>query len=299
MIRSSTFRKFTTLSSRSTIFLQAQAVLFYLFSTVGYCAAGLPVQLASVYDNEMDVNEFLVSEKYDGIRAIWKDGKLQSRNGNTLHAPAWFLAGLPEVWLDGELWSRRQNFEFVASTVSKQKPIDSQWKKIHYMIFDAPNTTQNFHQRATFYTQLVNDLDLDHVKPVKQFQISSNAALSSLLAKYTKAGAEGLMLHRAQAMFTDGRSHNILKLKPYMDAEAIVLEYRPGKGKYKGLMGAIKVRWQKGRNETVEFKIGTGFSDEDRANPPPIGSIITFKYHGFTSNKIPRFASFLRRRKLE
>ncbi|MFL0799708.1 MAG: hypothetical protein K6L80_04615 [Agarilytica sp.] len=102
------------------------------------------------------------------------------------------------------------------------------------------------------------------------------------------------MLHKAQAKFTDGRSRNILKLKPYMDAEAIVLKHLPGKGKYKGMMGSIKVRWQKSANESVEFKIGTGFSDKDRANPPSIGSIVTFKYHGLTKHKLPRFASFLR-----
>ncbi|MFT5082416.1 MAG: DNA ligase-1, partial [Lentisphaeria bacterium] len=262
-------------------------------------AAELPVQLASVYDGEMDVNAFLVSEKYDGVRAIWKNGQLQTRNGNAIHAPAWFLAGLPAVWLDGELWSQRQDFEFIASTVRKQKPIDSEWRRIRYMIFDAPNTTQNFHQRAQYYTQLVNNIGLEHLRPVKQFRINNNVALSSLLAEYTEARAEGLMLHRAQAMFTSGRSQNIFKLKPYMDAEAIVLEHLPGKGKYEGLMGAIKVRWKKDVNEFVIFKIGTGFSDEDRANPPSIGSTITFKYHGLTINELPRFASFLRHRKSE
>ena len=105
------------------------------------------------------------------------------------------------------------------------------------------------------------------------------------------------MLHRAQAMFTDGRSDSILKLKPYMDAEAVVLEHLPGQGKYEGLMGSIRVRWQTSANEYVEFNIGTGFSDEERANPPNIGSLVTFKYHGLTKNKLPRFASFLRIRK--
>ncbi len=42
------------------------------------------------------------------------------------------------------------------------------------------------------------------------------------------------------------------------------------------------------------FRIGSGFSDAERADPPAIGSIVTFKYHGRTKNGLPRFASFLR-----
>ncbi len=265
-----------------------------IYTIPTHSAGNLPVQLAHTYDDEPDVKTFLVSEKYDGIRAIWKDGKLQTRNGNTIHAPAWFLEGLPNVWLDGELWSKRQDFEFISSTVRKYTPVDSEWKKIRYMVFDAPNTTQTFQQRAEYYTQLINTLDLDHIKPVKQFRVDNNTQLSSLLDQYTRAGAEGLILHKAQAKFTDGRSQNILKLKPYMDAEAIVLKHLPGKGKYKGMTGSITVRWQQSANESVVFNIGTGFSDKERAIPPSLGSIITFKYHGLTKNKLPRFASYLR-----
>ncbi len=168
--------------------------IFYINPT--HSANNPPIQLAHTYDDESDVKTFLVSEKYDGIRAIWKDEKLQTRNGNTIHAPAWFLVGLPNVWLDGELWSKRQGFELVSSTVSKNTPEDSEWKNIHYMVFDAPNATQTFQQRAEYYTQLISTLDLDHIKPVKQFRVDNNTELSSLLDQYTRAGAEGLILHK-------------------------------------------------------------------------------------------------------
>lgn len=267
---------------------------FCLLPSLVFCEAELRVQLAEVYDDTANIKEFLVSEKYDGVRAIWKNGKLQTRNGNIIHAPNWFTEQLPDVWLDGELWSKRQDFEYIASTVSKHTPIDSEWEKIRYMVFDAPNITLDFQRRAEYYTELVNSLDLPHVKPVKQFRVDSNSSLSSLLDKYTAAGAEGLMLHKSDAMFTSGRNDNLLKLKPYMDAEAVVLEYFPGKGKYEGLMGSIRVRWYKTPDDFVEFNIGTGFNDEERAAPPAIGSIITFKYHGLTRNNLPRFPSYLR-----
>ena len=258
----------------------------------------LPVQLAKVFQEDTPASEYLISEKYDGVRAIWKNGQLQTRNGNPISAPDWFTEKLPNTWLDGELWSKRQDFEFIASAVSKAVPVDKEWQRITYMVFDAPGLNAPFSERAKHYTELINTLSLKHIKPVKQFRAENNESLSKLLDEYTQAGAEGLILHKANAKFTDGRTDNILKLKPYMDAEAVVIAHIPGKGKYKGMLGALRVRWQNTAGEHITFKIGTGFKDEDRKTPPAIGSTVTFKYHGLTKNGIPRFASFLRPREI-
>ena len=99
-----------------------------------------------------------------------------------------------------------------------------------------------------------------------------------------------MMLHLAKATHRASRSDALLKLKPYFDDEAKVIAHLPGQGKYTGMLGALRVKNQRG----IEFSIGTGFTDVERANPPPIGSIITYKYHGFTKKGVPRFASFLR-----
>jgi DNA ligase-1 len=98
------------------------------------------------------------------------------------------------------------------------------------------------------------------------------------------------MLHRDDALYRAERTDDLLKLKPHEDAEAQVLEHLPGTGKYAGILGSLLVETEDG----VRFRIGTGLSDEQRRNPPPIGSVITFKYHGKTRRGIPRFASFLR-----
>jgi len=42
------------------------------------------------------------------------------------------------------------------------------------------------------------------------------------------------------------------------------------------------------------FSVGTGFSDAQRDNPPPVGSTITFRYQELSDRGVPRFASFLR-----
>lgn len=250
------------------------------------------VQLANVYDqdNVSDISNYLVSEKYDGVRAIWTGELLLTRQGNPISAPEWFTAPLPAVWLDGELWTQRQDFDALSGIVRTQTPDDKLWREVSYMVFDMPDADLPFEQRYNNYSRLVEQINADHIQAVNQQRFDSNHALSEHLQALVEKGAEGLMLHLATATHRASRSDALLKLKPYFDDEAKVIAHLPGQGKYTGMLGALRVKNQQG----IEFSIGTGFTDVERANPPPIGSIITYKYHGFTKNGVPRFASFLR-----
>jgi len=256
--------------------------------------AQVDVQLATSFSDDAHAEDYLISEKYDGVRAIWTGERLITRQGNPIHAPDWFTAQWPNVWLDGELWSKHHDFEFVMSTVSKNNAIDSEWRKIYYMIFDAPDKEQTmpFELRSQRYRQIANEINLPHVIPIKQFTVANNKALHQILDEYVQRGAEGLMLHRKSALFESGRTDNLLKLKPHMDAEAKVIEILNGAGKFDGMMGSMLVEMPSG----LRFKIGSGFSDEERRSPPKVGDYITYKYHGFTGRGIPRFASFIRLR---
>ena len=125
---------------------------------------------------------------------------------------------------------------------------------------------------------------------VDQFRVADHAELMARLEAVVAAGGEGLMLHHEDAPYRAGRSDDLLKVKPYLDAEARVIAHLPGQGRYAGLMGALLVEESSGRR----FRLGNGFSDEERRSPPPIGSLVTFKYQGRTRHGLPRFASFLR-----
>ena len=111
----------------------------------------------------------------------------------------------------------------------------------------------------------------------------------------TDEGGEGLMLHKKTALYHAGRSDDLLKLKLFEDAEAMVIAYRPGRGQFEGIVGSLRVRTDEG----VEFYVGSGLSRTQRINPPPLSSRITFRYQGLTKNNIPRFPVFLRIRKEE
>ena len=77
------------------------------------------------------------------------------------------------------------------------------------------------------------------------------------------------------------------------DAEATVIAHEPGTGKYAGKLGALRVRTDDGR----EFSVGSGFSDAQRESPPPVGTVITYRFRGLTAKGMPRFPSFLRIRR--
>lgn len=272
-------------------FISFVLVIFTAIVPLPLMAAEPPgLLLAKVYAGQSELGDYWVSEKLDGVRAYWNGQRLLSRQGNVLHAPAWFIAGFPATPLDGELWIGRGSFEEVSGIVRQLTPDDDQWRKVRYMIFDLPIGDLAFDQRLAHLEDLLATLAIPHLQPVRQFKVADQASLMKELDRVVRQGGEGLMLHRGAALYRAERSDDLLKLKTYDDAEATVIRYLPGKGKYKDMMGALLVETMPG----VRFKIGTGFTDAQRADPPQIGTVITFKHFGVTKKGIPRFASFLR-----
>lgn len=248
------------------------------------------ILLAHIYQQGIDVREYLVSEKLDGIRAIWDGTQLVSRQGHPMQAPAWFTKRFPKQSLDGELWIARGQFELLSSTVRQSVPEDAAWQKVRYYVFELPDTAGSFADRARQIEQLVLHANSPYLKAIRQFHVNDEQALKRTLDSVVARHGEGLMLHRADAPYVTGRNHALLKLKPQLDAEAKVIAHLPGKGKYQGKMGALLVETPDG----VQFRLGTGFTDAERANPPPIGSQVTYIYRDLTNKGKPKFASFLR-----
>ena len=260
----------------------------------GAPAASPPdVMLAKVYQPGIDLNHYWVSEKLDGVRAFWDGRQLRSRQGNVYNAPAWFTAGFPSRQLDGELWLSRGSFEQLVSTVRKEHPDPDEWHRVRYWVFDLPDSDADFSKRLVMLEQLIKNLQTPYIKLVPQFRLPDHNALMQRLKEVVTAGGEGLMLHRDDSRYRSGRSEDLLKVKSYQDAEAVVIAHLPGKGKYHGMLGSLLVETADG----IRFRLGTGFSDAQRNAPPAIGSLVTFKYFGKTKNGVPRFASFRRVRR--
>ncbi len=246
--------------------------------------------LATPYREGVPVSAFLVSEKLDGVRARWDGRALWTRGGQRIAAPAVFTRNWPAVPLDGELWIARGRFDEVSALVRRVATDPRAWRNVRFMAFDLPTYPRPFADRVVRMRALVSAADNAHLAMIPQQRFDTVAALDAELARVVAAGGEGLMLHRRNAFYRAGRSEDLLKYKTHEDAEAQVVAHLPGKGKYQGMMGALQVRTPEGRS----FRIGTGFTDAQRAAPPPPGAWVTYRYNGFTSKGLPRFARFVR-----
>lgn len=253
---------------------------------------GLAPMLGKNWQPGLDPTDFLVSEKLDGVRALWDGQTLRFRSGRSIAAPGWFLAGLPATPLDGELWLGRGSFDRLSAIVRRSSPLEADWRALRYMVFDLPGAAGSFAERAQQASALIGTGSPAWLQVVAQERVADAAALQRLLQTLVGQGAEGLMLHRADALWAPGRSDALRKLKPLPDDEARVVAHVPGKGRLEGKLGALQVELPGGQR----FALGSGLSDADRAAPPRVGSLVTYRYRGLTPSGLPRFATYVRQR---
>ncbi len=334
--------------------------------------------LAHEYNKNRDrAGGMFMSEKLDGMRALWipatrglrvetipfanmgKDVRnhlatgLWSRYGKPIFAPEWFLVGFPPYPLDGELYAGRKRFDEVMSACKKHDPIEHEWAKIKYHVFDAPLYKSIFatgtinnpqmkkkmvlednllalglegekeEQQIFDFTYRILQRDLNetnflklHLHEVTPFNTPAAVSLiEDRLNEITENDGEGLMLRHPASAWEPIRSRFLLKAKKLHDAEARVLGYRTGQGKYLGMLGSLTVRWEHG---TFEL---SGFTDEERKlghaaqmwafiSPGnllpehlypnccpafPLDAIVTFRYRELTPDKMPKEGRYLRK----
>ena len=240
--------------------------------------------LLGVY-HDQNITGWVMSEKLDGIRAYWDGSNLLTRSGKIIYAPKWFTQGYPPFEIDGELWSKRGDFENIASIVRDTTP-SSAWKEIKHYIFEVP------HAKGDLFARL------ERVKPyvgksiqlIPQISIKNPHHLQQFLTIIEQKGGEGVVIRDPMAPYINKRTNKALKVKTFLDKECKILSYNQGKGKFQGMLGSITCQME----NNVTFKIGSGFSRDERKNPPPIGAMVTFKYQSMTKYGKPRFPVFLR-----
>lgn len=255
-------------------------------------AAPMGVQLASEWPTGRSPQGYLISEKFDGVRAVWDGQRLRFRSGREITAPDAFLRALPDHPLDGELWLGHGQFDRLSGLVRQQHPDELGWRAVRYLVFDAPGQSGPFEARSQALRAVIEAVRRPWLLWVEQTRVDSAPVLQTRLEAVVRAGGEGLVLHRADAAWRAGRSNALFKLKPERDDEAQVVGHQPGKGRYAGLTGALQVRTPEG----LIFELGSGLSDAQRRHPPELGTWVTYLYRDRTPNGVPRFASFVRAR---
>jgi len=241
----------------------------------------------SFEDEEVDPTGWYQSEKLDGCRAYWSGKDFFSREGNIFESPAEFKVGLPPHPLDGELWMGRGMFQKTISAIRSKD-----WSK--FLVFDHPSHGGKFKERLSEVFKICLEAKSQWFEAHPHSTVGSLEELQDELKRIEALGGEGLMLRKPDSFYVSGKSSTLLKVKPFKDDEGIVTGFVPGKGKHKGVVGSLILKWK-----GVTFNVGSGLKASDRRNPPALGAKVTFRYSGLTDGGLPKCTSFIAERNYE
>lgn len=280
---------------------------------------------------------------------------LWSRAGKIVHAPDWWLDELPKMPLDGELYLGKHRFQELRTIVGKHVPKD--WDEVEYRVFDSPSWYAFSRPRdikirneyvfkikgvpifAAHRAEWENQLGLEnkpfdiiqkylHARchglcvPVQQTQlpfVDAKEAVDKILDDLVATGAEGVMLRKPSAVWVPERSHDLLKYKPWSDAEGTVTGFTSGRktntgSKYLGLIGALILDFNgkrlelSGLTDKERYFTEIGFTIWAEENPGVdvpshfqgqhfrVGDVVTFKYRELSDDGIPKEARYYRER---
>ena len=241
--------------------------------------------LANKWTPDTDPAGYWMSEKLDGIRALWTGREFISRLGNKFYPPSWFIKDFCNQRVDGELWMGRGKFQETMSVVRSQG-LDKEWKSITFRFFDLPDNNFDFEKRYEYMKTMSLP---SHCEVVEQTLCIGVEHLKKTLADYEKKGGEGVMLRKAHSKYEGRRSSTLLKVKSFYDDECTIVGYEPGKGRHKGRLGGYECTLKNGK----KFNCGSGLTDKNRDNPLKVGTKITFRYTELTNDGIPRFPVYV------
>ena len=180
-----------------------------------------------------------MSEKLDGLRAVWTGKLLLSRNGNPFYAPDYFTKDLPvDVTLDGELFLGWGQFQKCVS-ITRWQDENDEWKDVKYLIFDGPSLKGNFSSRLKQLKTILADTKNKFVKLHEHEVCKDDEHLQWEMDWVTSLGGEGMMIWDPKSPYEYWRSESMLKVKKFIDDEAVVLGKEKGTGRCSNMMGAL------------------------------------------------------------
>jgi len=264
--------------------------------------------------------DLYVQPKLDGIRAVWTGKSLMTRP--SAGTPSHEILGIPHVVeeleeysyshpLDGEAYSFDISFEEISGIVRRTVNLHPHRRMVGYHIYDGYNRVEKF---GTWQADFTNDFALCIPPPKYLIRVEStliesgtphlHAVITRLRDTFIGAGYEGAIIRRADSHYVGGRTWDLLKYKQWHDEEAIVIGFIEGKGKFNGMLGAIKYRLV--ADHKITGKVGGGMrlpnghstlSDFERQHIWDYHSrfrhrTFTLCYQEKTAKSIPRFPKF-------
>ena len=265
-------------------------------------------QSYSIEKSPLKENEwFSLSEKLNGVRGTFFEGKIISRQGKEFTGLEHIIADIsllyadPENWvLDGELvrknsegLSDNENFRIGTGLLGQD---DADKSLMQFVIFDLIPKSE-FAQKESVLTykkrfeallelkKRIDSMKLTSVTTVEVLYTGDDASLiDHYLDLMVKRDKEGLMLNR-DSKYSCKRHNGILKVKRFYTVDLRVLSIEEGSGRLTGMLGAFVVDY-KGNT----LNVGSGMTDQQRVEFWSIrdelpGRVIEVKYKEESSDK--------------
>jgi len=235
------------------------------------------VMLAKEWTDNRYTNGMYMSLKYDGLRAIFKDGKLHTRTGRPIKGVDHLNNMIPaSLSLDGEIMVPGAEFNKQSGLIRSH----SLTPEAVYYVFDSSDYDDFFDKRYAFYTEQCKNLNPGFIKPVKHIKVNSIQHISNTYDKAIDAGYEGLVVKTGDHLYQNKRSGDWLKIKAVNSEDLPIVGFFQGEGKYEGSLGGVIVE----RRNGVHVKVGSGFSDDQRnyiwnTQASFLNQIAEIKYH--------------------
>lgn len=277
--------------------------------------------LAKTLGKKFNQYPCFIQPKLNGVRALFQKGNFQSR-GEILWKPHFFphlVEQLDEIKdyigegiLDGEFYVHGWKLQRINSAVgvNNNNP-NEDTPKIQYHVFDVVSPEYNFSRRWFNTFHVLGDAALGSVLPVPTAMCVNTNDMQMHFELYTKLGFEGIMLrpdgpyeygeHFSERVKhnTEYRSKFLWKHKQWEDDEFFCVGTTDGEGKADIGIGALVLcigGWAPETNGSITFKVGTGYSDEERVffkQNPPLGKRVRVRFLCLSEDNIPLNPSFI------
>jgi ATP-dependent DNA ligase len=235
-----------------------------------------------------------VQPKLDGVRCIFKNGVLTSRQGKVFPNMEHITQDLKDVdlVLDGELYSNTLNFQQFVGLVRKKKHNDAEkqlLRQVKFHVYDCVND-KPFSERNEAINELFSKRLYAFSEPLLTEECKSKEDLKKFHDKYVADGKEGLIIRNKDGLYQlAARSKDLQKYKEFEDAEYKVTGFTDGEGSEKGL-----VIWICETSAGKSFHVRPRGTHEARAEifneaKDYVGKSLTVRYQELTEEGIPRF----------
>jgi DNA ligase-1 len=235
-----------------------------------------------------------VQAKLDGVRCIFRNGVLTSRQGKVFPNMEHITKDLEGVGLvlDGELYSDTLNFQQFVGLVrkAKHKPAEIELlKQVKYWVYDCVNDAP-FEGRINTLWDMFGERKYDHVKLLPTDRCETKDELKGYHDRFVAEGKEGLIIRNTAGLYQlAARSKDLQKYKEFEDAEFTVTGFAEGEGLDKGL-----VIWVCETEDKKKFSVRPRGTHEERAGlfkdgDSYLGKKLTVRYQELTEDGIPRF----------